>query len=139
MTGAASGSTHVHPAPHGPDHDSHHPHGDGAGHGSLRGYLIGFGLSVILTAIPFWLVMDHVLPDARLTALAIMGLGVAQILVHMVFFLHMNTRSEGGWTILALIFTLVLVIITLSGSMWVMYHLNSNMMPATATDMRNMP
>jgi len=137
MTDTTSGSPIAHPAPHGDG--PHHPHGDTTGHGSLQGYLIGFGLSVVLTAIPFWLVMGHVLPDARLTAVAIMGLGVAQILVHMVFFLHMNTRSEGGWTILALIFTLVLVVIALSGSMWVMYHLNSNMMPTSATDMRNMP
>ena len=47
-----------------------------------------------------------------------------QIVVHMIYFLHMNAKSEGGWTMLALIFTLVLVVITLSGSMWVMYHLN---------------
>jgi cytochrome o ubiquinol oxidase operon protein cyoD len=119
------------------EHDTEHH--DGAAHGTLRGYLAGFGLSVILTAIPFWLVMGHVFADGRLTAVAIMGLAVAQILVHMVFFLHMNTRSEGGWTMLALIFTLVLVVITLSGSLWVMYNLNSNMMPMTPAAMRNMP
>jgi cytochrome o ubiquinol oxidase operon protein cyoD len=50
----------------------------------------------------------------------------------------MNTRSEGGWTMLALIFTVVLVVITLSGSLWVMFHLNHNMMP-TMHDMRQMP
>jgi cytochrome o ubiquinol oxidase operon protein cyoD len=113
--------------------------GHDAGHGTLKGYLTGFILSVILTAIPFWLVMGHVLPTSQMTALAIMGLAVIQILVHMIFFLHMNARSEGGWTLLALIFTLVLVVITLSGSLWVMYHLNTNMMPASANDMRNMP
>jgi cytochrome o ubiquinol oxidase operon protein cyoD len=43
----------------------------------------------------------------------------------------MNAKSEGGWTLLALIFTLVLVVIALSGSLWVMYHLNENMMPAS--------
>jgi len=54
--------------------------------------------------------------------------------VHMVYFLHMNTRVEGGWSMLALVFTLVLVVITLSGSIWVMYHLNTNMMPGMAPD-----
>ena len=39
-------------------------------------------------------------------------------------------HPEGGWTILALIFTLTLVLITLVGSVWVMYHLDTNMMPA---------
>ena len=47
----------------------------------------------------------------------------------MVYFLHMNSKSEGGWTVLALIFTSVMVVITLTGSLWVMDHLNSNMMP----------
>lgn len=41
----------------------------------------------------------------------------------------MNAKSEGGWNMLSLMFTLVLVVITLSGSLWVMYHLNTNMMP----------
>jgi cytochrome o ubiquinol oxidase operon protein cyoD len=53
-----------------------------------------------------------------------------QIVVHMVYFLHMNAKVEGGWNMLALIFTIVLVVITLSGSLWVMYHMNTNMMPA---------
>ena len=122
-------------------HPAVHTHAEGhdAGHGSLGGYLTGFGLSVILTAAPFWLVMDHVLPVPLYTALAVMILAAAQILVHMVFFLHMNTKSEGGWIMLALIFTLVFVAVTLIGSMWVMYHLNVNMMPMTAQDMRNAP
>ena len=47
----------------------------------------------------------------------------------MIYFLHMNAHSEGGWTMMALIFTVVLVVIALAGSLWVMYHLNTNMMP----------
>jgi cytochrome o ubiquinol oxidase operon protein cyoD len=124
------------------DHNApgaHEGHGHDAGHGTLKGYLTGFVLAAILTAIPFWLVMGHVLPTSQMTALAVMGLAVIQIVVHMIYFLHMNSKSEGGWTMLALLFTLVIVVITLSGSLWVMYHLNTNMMPATASDMRNMP
>ena len=48
-------------------------------------------------------------------------------------------RRFGALRLLALIFTLMLVVITLSGSLWVMYHLNNNMMPATMHDMKNMP
>ncbi len=118
-------------------HDAHH--GDGHAHGTMGSYMIGFGLSVFLTAIPFWLVMTGALGNAQTTALVIMGFAVVQIVVHMIYFLHMNTRSEGGWTMLALIFTLVLVVITLSGSMWVMYHLNANMMPMSEHDMSQMP
>jgi cytochrome o ubiquinol oxidase subunit IV len=113
-------------------------HGE-AGHGTLGGYLTGFILSVILTAIPFWLVMDHVISNSLITSALVLGLGAIQIIVHMVFFLHMNTRSEGGWSLLALMFTMVLLGITLAGSIWVLYHMNTNMMPMTEHDMRNMP
>ena len=119
-------------------HDHHAAgHGHNASHGSLRSYLVGFGLSVVLTAIPFWLVMSGVLDSKQATALTIMAFAAAQIVVHMIFFLHMSARSENGWTMMALIFTLVIVGITLSGSLWVMYHLNVNMMPGHA--MSQMP
>ena len=121
------------------DHGHHGHHGESHAHGTMGSYMIGFALSVILTAIPFWLVMTGVLGDPQLTAFTIMAFAVVQILVHMVYFLHMNTRSEGGWTMMAAIFTIVLVIITLSGSMWVMYHLNHNMMPMAVHDMSQMP
>ena len=121
--------------------DAHHSHGHGheAGHGSFRGYMTGFVLSVILTAIPFWLVMAGVLDSKLLTAVIVMGIGVVQIVVHMVYFLHMNPRSEGGWTMMALIFTLIIVGIALAGSLWVMHHLNANMMPMTHEMMKNIP
>ncbi|WP_424813374.1 cytochrome o ubiquinol oxidase subunit IV [Roseococcus sp. YIM B11640] len=110
-------------------HDATHDatHGGGA-HGTLRDYLIGFGLSVVLTAIPFWLVMAKPFPDG-VTGMAVMGFAVVQIVVHMVYFLHMNGRSEGGWNMIALIFTIIVVAIVMTGSLWVMYHLNTNMMP----------
>ncbi|MBY5333644.1 cytochrome o ubiquinol oxidase subunit IV [Rhizobium leguminosarum] len=122
-------------------HEAHHGHSHGhqAGHGTFRSYMTGFVLSVILTAIPFWLVMSGVFDSPAVTAVLVMGLGAIQIIVHMVFFLHMNTRSEGGWTIMALIFTLIIVAIALSGSLWVMHHLNTNMMPMSPEMMKNMP
>jgi cytochrome o ubiquinol oxidase operon protein cyoD len=122
-------------------HGDAHGHGDGhaeaGSHGTFRSYVTGFVLSVVLTAIPFWLVMADVLGDNRTTGLVIMGFAVVQIVVHMIYFLHMNTKSEGGWTFLALIFTLTLVLITLTGSLWVMYHLNANMMPMSVHDMQH--
>lgn len=110
------------------DHHDNHDESDEV-HVSMRDYAIGFVLSVILTAIPFALVMGNVLNNSVTTALVILGFGAVQIVVHMVYFLHMNSKSEGGWTMLALMFTLILVVITLVGSIWVMFHLNSNMMP----------
>ena len=115
---------------HGHDHGHHDapPPDGGHGHGTRRSYLTGFLLSAVLTAIPFWLVMGEVLSPAT-TGFIIVAFAAVQIVVHMIFFLHMNTRSEGGWTFMALIFTVVIVVITLAGSMWVMHHLNTNMMP----------
>ena len=109
-----------------------HGHGDGGGgasHGSFGGYVTGFVLSVILTAIPFWLVMNGVIASAGMTAAVILGFAAVQIVVHMVYFLHMNGKIEGGWTMLSTIFTVVFVAIAIAGTLWVMFHMNANMMP----------
>ncbi|WP_336234896.1 cytochrome o ubiquinol oxidase subunit IV [Achromobacter dolens] len=131
-------NAHADHAGHGHDH-GHHDDDDGAAHGTLKSYVTGFILAAILTAIPFWLVMDRVFESSRTTALIILAFAAVQIVVHIIYFLHMDAKSECGWNMLALIFTLVLVVITLSGSIWIMYHLNSNMMPMSIHDMRNMP
>ena len=114
----------------------HDDHADDHAHGSRKDYVIGFVLSVILTAIPFWLVMTNPLSQ-QTTALIIMAFAIVQIVVHMIYFLHMNGKNEGGWSMMALLFTVVVVVIALSGSLWVMYHMNTNMMPA-ATEMGQM-
>lgn len=106
-------------------------------HASLRDYAIGFVLSVILTAIPFWLVIARPL-DVGPTVALVMTFAVVQIIVHMIYFLHMTPKAEGGWSLTSLVFTIIVVIIMLSGSLWVMYHLNTNMMP-TPHDMSQMP
>lgn len=125
-------------------HDAHedaalHDHHDTHGHGTRRGYLIGFALSAVLTAAPFWLVMTGAFANAQAAAAIVIALAFVQIIVHTVFFLHVNTRSEGGWTLMALIFTVVMVAIVISGSLWIMYHLNSNMMPMTPATMPTAP
>ncbi|RDZ28934.1 cytochrome o ubiquinol oxidase subunit IV [Lysobacter silvisoli] len=122
------------PSVHG--HDEHHDD-DGIPHVSVKEYLTGFVLSVVLTAIPFALVMGKAVPNSIVLAVVLLAFAAVQVVVHMVYFLHMNAKSEGGWNALALIFTVVLVVIVLSGSLWVMHHLNSNMMPG-AHDMQEM-
>ena len=118
-------SADPHAAAHG--HDGHHE--IEMPHASMRDYVIGFVLSVILTAIPFWLVMGEGLENKQLTAFIIVAFAAIQMIVHMVYFLHMSSKAEEGWTMVSLIFTLILVVITLAGSLWVMHHLGSNMMP----------
>jgi cytochrome o ubiquinol oxidase operon protein cyoD len=114
-------------AAHAHGHDAHHEADEP--HSTFSGYLTGFVLSVILTAIPFWLVMAKVIADRNTAVLVLGGLAVIQILVHMVYFLHMNGKIEGGWTLLSSIFTVVFVAITIAGTLWVMFHMNTNMMP----------
>jgi cytochrome o ubiquinol oxidase subunit IV len=119
-------------------HDGHgHGHGHGAGYpvATLRDYLTGFGLSVVLTAIPFWLVMSGVIENKTVTAILILLMAAVQIVVHMIYFLHMNAKAEGGWTLMSLIFTVMVLAIALTGSVWIMYHLKVNMMPPTMSQM----
>ncbi|UAK23749.1 cytochrome o ubiquinol oxidase subunit IV [Sphingomonas nostoxanthinifaciens] len=106
-------------------HPAHAAHSSG----HSRGYRVGTILAIVLTALPFWLVMSDVLHDAQTTIALIFAMALAQIVVHVVCFLHLDTRSEGGWTLLAFLFTTVIVVLTIGGSIWVMYHLNTNMMP----------
>ncbi|WP_409267270.1 cytochrome o ubiquinol oxidase subunit IV [Massilia sp. BHUDP2] len=117
-------SDHIHH--HEVDHDGHTSF---VTHYSMKDYAIGFVLSLILTAIPFWLVMGNVLPPET-TKYVIMGFAAVQFVVQMIYFLHMNSKSEGGWNMMALILTVVLLVIVLAGSIWVMAHMNANMMPA---------
>jgi len=127
-----------HPArPMGQHDEEHHGHEDHTAHGSMKDYVIGFVLAVLLTAIPFWLVMNKTIESSATMGLVLLAFAAVQIVVHIVYFLHMNSKSEGGWNMLALIFTVVIVGITLSGSLWVMYHMNHNMMPTMSPE--NMP
>jgi cytochrome o ubiquinol oxidase operon protein cyoD len=86
-------------------------------------------LSAVLTAIPFWLVMSGALGSSGATAAVVIVFAALQIIVHTICFLHVNTQAENGWTLIAYIFTGVILLITIAGSLWIMYHLNSNMMP----------
>ena len=92
---------------------------------------IGFLLAVILTLIPFGLVMTDAFEDTATTALIVMSLGVVQIIVHMVCFLQLNRRTEGSWVLPALIVTVLLVAILLVGTLWGMAPLDGNAVPGS--------
>lgn len=123
---------------HGDDHEHVHDGVDEI-HVTLKGYLTGFAAAALLTILPFWLVMSGAFSKTGPADAFILLLAAIQIVVHMVYFLHLNGKSEGGWNMLALAFTIVLVVITLSGSIWIMYHLNQNMLPSMMKDVRNLP
>jgi cytochrome o ubiquinol oxidase subunit IV len=97
------------------------------GHGSLSGYIAGFVLAVLLTAASFGLVMFGVFPpQSAMLVLAVLAL--AQIVVHLVFFLHLNTSSGQRWNVMALCYTAVAAVILIGGTVWVMHNVSMNMM-----------
>ncbi len=99
----------------------------GASHGSLKSYLTGFLLSVILTLIPFFMVMKgSASQDIILVTVVI--LAIVQIIVHFIYFLHMNGSSEERWNLVSLVFSMLLILIVVGGSLWIMHHLHINMM-----------
>ncbi|WP_208278798.1 cytochrome o ubiquinol oxidase subunit IV [Massilia oculi] len=109
------------------DH-GHHGHDVHVTHYSAKDYMIGFALSAILTIIPFWLVMGNVLAPET-TKWVILAFAGVQLIVQMMYFLHLNSKAEGGWNMMALILTIVILVIVMAGSIWVMHHMNTNMMP----------
>ncbi|MCL1125258.1 cytochrome o ubiquinol oxidase subunit IV [Shewanella surugensis] len=99
----------------------------GADHGTYASYIIGFVLSILLTIIPYYIVV-YLDISTGFKTLSIVILAVAQLLVQLIFFLHLNTRSEKGWNFLSFVFTMLVVLILIGGSLWIMYHLRANMM-----------
>jgi cytochrome o ubiquinol oxidase operon protein cyoD len=99
----------------------------GVSRGSLRSYLTGFGLALLLTAIPFALVMSRAW-SPRWALAAICSAGILQVLVHLHYFLHLDASSSARWNVLALIFTLLIMVLFVGGSLWIMYTLNYRMM-----------
>jgi cytochrome o ubiquinol oxidase operon protein cyoD len=95
----------------------------GAGRGSMQAYATGFVLSIFLTAIAFWLVMSATLPR-RLVLIGIFGAAIMQILVHLHYFLHLDTSSKARWNVLALLLTILIMTLFVGGTLWIMYHLN---------------
>ena len=106
---------------------SHFTDHSGAAHGSVKTYMTGFILSIILTAIPFWMVMNGSASHATILGVVLVT-AVVQILVHLVCFLHMNTSSEERWNLVAFVFTVLIIAILVVGSIWIMWNLNYNMM-----------
>jgi cytochrome o ubiquinol oxidase subunit IV len=100
----------------------------GAGKASFKFYTVGFILSILLTAIAFALaIQSGGLP--RWTVLTgIFGAAVLQILVHLHYFLHLDTSSSARWNILALVITLLIMILFVGLSLWIMANLDYRMM-----------
>ena len=108
---------------------SSHSHNElaSASHSSSKSYIVGFILAVVFTIISFALVMMEQVPRK----VAVIGLSIAallQMLVHLRYFLHLDSSKEQRWNIIFIAFTAVLVFIFVGGTVWVMVTLNSRMM-----------
>jgi cytochrome o ubiquinol oxidase subunit IV len=93
-----------------------------------RGYLLGLGLATLLTIASFWAIQTREIYASGI-AMALLVLAVAQIGIHLVFFLHITTDPDNQNNILALAFGVLIVCLIVFGSLWVMLHLNHNLMP----------
>jgi cytochrome o ubiquinol oxidase operon protein cyoD len=96
--------------------------------GEVQGYLIGLGLAVLLTAASFYVAHTDEIWGPGIP-IALVVLAIAQMGIHLVFFLHITTAPDNTNNVLALAFGLLIVALIVLGSLWIMYHLNQNMLP----------
>lgn len=104
---------------------SHEVKNPGAAHGSFVQYMIGFGMSLFLTVVPFALVMVGETGPFVVSTIAM--LAFAQIFVQVVFFLHLNGSEEQRWDTIAFVYTILVMAFFLVGSIWVMNTLHHYM------------
>jgi cytochrome o ubiquinol oxidase operon protein cyoD len=107
------------------------PGDEGAGEdiaSGIRGYLIGFVLAALLTGVSFYIAKSTLVWQPSIP-IALTVLAIAQMGVHLVFFLHMTSGADNINNALALAFGLLVVMLLVFGSLWIMTHLNHRMMP----------
>jgi len=94
----------------------------------LLGYVVGLGLAILLTATSFFIAGTNLVwPPSIPVALVV--LAIAQMGVHLVFFIHITTDPDNTNNVMALAFGLLIVFLVVGGSLWIMSHLNQNMRP----------
>lgn len=109
----------------------HNGHGSGAheggqgshegGHGSLKSYVIGFLLSIVLTIIPLVAVMNGMF-SKQVTTVLILAMAVLQFAVQLLFFMHIREENKPRYNLISLIFGLVIMLTIVAGSIWIMTY-----------------
>ena len=94
----------------------------------VLGYVVGLALAVLLTATSFFIAGTNLVWQPSIP-IAIIVLAIAQMGVHLVFFLHITTGPDNTNNVLALAFGVLIVLLVMCGSLWIMTNLNHNMMP----------
>ena len=95
---------------------------------AIRGYLIGLALATLLTCVSFYIARSALVWQPSIP-IALFVLAIAQMGVHLVFFLHITTGPDNTNNVLALAFGVLIVFLLIVGTTWIMYHMNHNMMP----------
>lgn len=98
----------------------------GTGRKTLKSYLLGLGLSLLLTLCAFLLVGKHLLASQYLYILLAV-LAICQLITQVICFLRLNSSAKGRWNLMSFIFTIFIVAILVGGSLWIMFNLNYNM------------
>ena len=94
----------------------------------IIGYVVGLGLALLLTATSFFIAGTDLVWQPSIPV-ALIVLAIAQMGVHLVFFLHITTGPDNTNNVLALAFGLLVVFLVVGGTVWIMGHLNQNMPP----------
>jgi cytochrome o ubiquinol oxidase operon protein cyoD len=94
----------------------------------LLGYMIGLGLAILITAVAFFIARTTLVWQPSIPV-ALFVLAIAQMGVHLAFFLHITTGPDNTNNVLALAFGVLIVLLLIVGSLWIMSNLNHNMMP----------
>jgi cytochrome o ubiquinol oxidase subunit IV len=95
---------------------------------SVGSYLIGLGFAALLTIVSFFIARTTLVWTPSLPV-ALVVLAIAQMGVHLVFFLKITTGPDNVNNVMALAFGVLIVLLLLTGSLWIMAHLNQNMLP----------
>ena len=102
--------------------------GDEGSEAGIATYLVGLALALLLTGVSFFIAKTDLVWGPSIPV-ALIVLAIAQMGVHLVFFLHITTGPDNANNVMALAFGVLIVLLLLTGSLWIMWHLNHNMMP----------
>ena len=128
-----SQAAHEHAAPRPDRHQGDRAPGDEKKDGSeftqgIQTYLVGLGLAVLLTGVSFFVAGTSLVWQPSIP-IALFVLAIAQMGVHLVFFLHITTGPDNTNNVMALAFGVLIVILLIGGSLWIMSNLNHDMLP----------
>lgn len=97
---------------------------------TYKSYISGFVFSLLLTLSAYILVTERLIANSGSLTVAVLCLAVLQLIIQLKFFLHLNFKEEGRWNVAFLVSAVSIVLLVVIGSLWIMSHLNYNMMPS---------